>query len=52
CPVCGLEFSRKSSMRRHVLIHIKIRPYHCKDCEKSFYRLDIYKKHLNSKRCK
>ncbi|KAJ9069775.1 hypothetical protein DSO57_1015079 [Entomophthora muscae] len=52
CPVCGIEFSRKNSMRRHVLTHINLRPYECRDCNKSFYRSDIYKRHLVSKRCR
>ncbi|KAI9292841.1 hypothetical protein K502DRAFT_277728, partial [Neoconidiobolus thromboides FSU 785] len=52
CPVCNIEFSRKNSMRRHVLTHINLRPYECKTCQKSFYRSDIYKRHLSSKKCR
>jgi uncharacterized C2H2 Zn-finger protein len=52
CPVCGAEFSRKNSMRRHVLTHINLRPYNCVTCQKSFYRSDIYKRHLSSKKCR
>lgn len=51
CDQCEASFSRKNSLKRHLFTHTTFRPYGCQTCNRSFYRADIYHRHLKSKRC-
>ncbi|AET41657.1 C2H2-type zinc finger protein Ecym_8387 [Eremothecium cymbalariae DBVPG len=48
CPVCLKEFTRKTSLNTHLLIHADIRPYRCKypDCKKTFNVKSNLNRHL------
>jgi uncharacterized Zn-finger protein len=52
CKTCHKQFSRKSSYKRHIKIHTKVKEYSCKVCNKSFGRKDILVKHRESRKCK
>jgi uncharacterized Zn-finger protein len=52
CQICYKQFSRKSSYKRHIKIHTKVKEYSCKVCNKNFGRRDILVKHRESRKCK
>lgn len=52
CDYCKKSFSSKSSIRRHIYIHLDWHPYSCPHCSKQFRhhvnrRIHIKKKHNN-----
>ncbi|GAB0093931.1 hypothetical protein DMENIID0001_091240 [Sergentomyia squamirostris] len=36
CGICGRKLSKKHHLRRHMNIHINVKPYPCAYCDKSF----------------
>ncbi|AGO11724.1 AaceriADL050Wp [[Ashbya] aceris (nom. inval.)] len=48
CPVCLKEFTRKTSLNTHLLIHADIRPYRCEyaNCNKTFNVKSNLNRHL------
>ncbi|XP_061107615.1 zinc finger protein 1035 [Conger conger] len=50
CRFCTKSFMKARNLRRHILTHTEVKPYHCKTCESCFSRYDHLKLHQN--RCK
>lgn len=49
CPICGrvLRGSNKRNLQRHInLVHLKLKPYHCKHCGRSFGLKAYLKAHI------
>ena len=36
CDKCNYSTARKSKFQRHMVIHTKVRAYHCTNCGKSY----------------
>jgi len=52
CEFCPSAFSRKHDLKRHIKIHIGNTPAHkCKQCGKSYARLEALNKHEAAKEC-
>ncbi|KXS18447.1 hypothetical protein M427DRAFT_96113, partial [Gonapodya prolifera JEL478] len=47
CPTCGVKFTRKGQLTRHVVRHTGERPYPCRfpGCEEQFARVDRRSRH-------
>lgn len=52
CTQCSLSFRRNHDLKRHLKIHLPVRPYVCKFCSKGFNRKDALRRHLMSNACK
>lgn len=52
CSQCPLSFRRNHDLKRHVKIHLPVRPYTCEQCSKAFNRKDALRRHIISKACK
>lgn len=52
CSQCSLSFRRNHDLKRHVKIHLPVRPYSCDLCAKAFNRKDALRRHVISKACK
>lgn len=52
CTLCTSSFSRNHDLKRHLRIHLGIRPYKCDSCSKDFTRLDALHRHTTVKGCK
>lgn len=49
CDVCNCNFSSKSSLKVHQLLHTGARPYQCRYCEQTFRTCSNRKSHEKSK---
>lgn len=52
CNICCSTFIRNHDLKRHIRIHLGIRPYKCDTCPKSFTRMDALNRHRNIRGCK
>lgn len=50
CKFCTKTFMKSRNLRRHILTHNEVKPYHCKACDSCFSRYDYLKVH--QARCK
>ncbi|XP_068618828.1 zinc finger protein draculin-like isoform X2 [Battus philenor] len=46
CDYCKKFFINKTSLRRHIYVHLKIEPYTCKYCYKRFYIKENMRTHM------
>ncbi|XP_013140198.1 PREDICTED: zinc finger protein 25-like isoform X2 [Papilio polytes] len=46
CDYCKKFFINKTSMRRHIYVHLKVIPYACKYCYKRFYMKENMMTHM------
>ena len=46
CTICSRQFSTKSSLLRHSVLHSGVKKYVCKLCGQRFFRSDHLKSHL------
>lgn len=46
CQICEKLFVRRTTLRRHMLIHSGDKPWHCHLCEKCFNQKSILNRHL------
>ncbi|KAI8908575.1 hypothetical protein EDD86DRAFT_208014 [Gorgonomyces haynaldii] len=51
CDMCTSTFSRNHDLKRHIRIHLGIRPYKCETCTKSFSRMDALHRHVHIRGC-
>ncbi|EDV95047.1 myoneurin [Drosophila grimshawi] len=47
CPVCDLQLSCASSLKRHMIIHTGLKPYKCDECDLSFSQREVLKRHMD-----
>jgi hypothetical protein len=52
CHMCPSSFSRNHDLKRHMRIHLGIRPYKCQHCPKAFTRMDALHRHTTVGGCK
>ena len=48
CTSCDMYFSRPSDLQRHLLIHMKTKPYTCEVCDRGFTWFGNFQKHMLS----
>ncbi|KAI0216508.1 hypothetical protein L0F63_006327, partial [Massospora cicadina] len=47
CAHCCQSFKRINGLKRHLMMHLHIKPYKCDMCGRGFCRIDVYKRHVN-----
>ena len=52
CHLCPTTFSRNHDLKRHIRIHLGIRPYRCQTCPKAFTRADALHRHVHIRGCR
>lgn len=45
CNICGHQFVRLSGLKRHMKIHLGIKPFKCDKCDKTFQEKLALKRH-------
>lgn len=48
CPICNNLFTRNEHLKRHMLIHMGVRPYKCTECPKEFSRSEHLRRHMST----
>ena len=43
CSKCGKSFRKSSQLKRHLTVHLNIKPFICTDCDRCFKRLAALK---------
>ncbi|KAJ1993419.1 hypothetical protein H4R33_000674 [Dimargaris cristalligena] len=51
CPVCKKVFVRRYGRDRHLLTHTGERSFNCQQCNKSYPREDVLKRHMTTSKC-
>lgn len=51
CKLCGHSFMRINGLKRHIMMHLNIKPYRCSICQRKFSRIDVYKRHVSLTKC-
>lgn len=51
CTLCGQSFKRINGLKRHLMMHLHIKPYKCDSCGRGFCRIDVFKRHVARARC-
>lgn len=51
CTLCGQSFKRINGLKRHLMMHLHIKPYKCDMCGRGFCRIDVFKRHVARARC-
>ncbi|XP_072051012.1 uncharacterized protein [Amphiura filiformis] len=46
CPACGKEFYNLSSVKRHMIIHTRLKPFKCPRCNRAFNLYTNLRKHF------
>eukprot|EP01083_Nonionella_stella_P087897 244729_1 len=46
CGVCQKTFSRKHTLKVHIIVHSGAKPYSCEICQKTFTRKSSVKEHM------
>ena len=44
-PIASQSFARAHDCKRHELLHLGVRKYHCSPCKRDFVRLDALHRH-------
>jgi uncharacterized Zn-finger protein len=52
CHLCPTTFSRNHDLKRHIRIHLGIRPHKCQTCPKTFTRADALHRHVHIRGCR
>ena len=48
CHICNKQLRRKGQLQRHIdIVHKKLRPYKCNDCDAAFDRIAYLRNHQN-----
>ncbi|KAH8273170.1 hypothetical protein KR018_008364, partial [Drosophila ironensis] len=48
CPICALQLSCASSLKRHMIVHTGLKPFKCGECEQSFAQREVLKRHMDT----
>ncbi|KAH8381788.1 hypothetical protein KR009_000207 [Drosophila setifemur] len=48
CPICELQLSCSSSLKRHMIIHTGLKPFKCSECDQSFSQREVLKRHMDT----
>lgn len=51
CRFCNANFKRVNGLKRHIMMHLNIKPYQCHQCFRCFARIDVFKRHLLRTKC-
>uniref|UniRef100_A0A3B4ZX58 C2H2-type domain-containing protein n=1 Tax=Stegastes partitus TaxID=144197 RepID=A0A3B4ZX58_9TELE len=46
CHICGIEFNRRTPLRRHLAVHTGAKPYKCSVCQRGFNQSSHLKSHM------
>lgn len=46
CKLCGIKFTQRDKMQKHMDTHRQTKSYKCKICDKSFNRIDVLRLHI------
>lgn len=52
CILCPRNFARPAELKRHLLVHLGLKPFGCHKCHKTFSRKESLSRHLSNNSCK